>query len=805
MEIHYLNLLFIRYIQENFVADLPTIRSLYTYTTLLLFSLLFALPAHAESTVSPVANPSSSESSQSDIYKSLAILIEDPKARDKLVQELKSLSEDKADTPPTTNEGVNKPAKKITDGVAENVAEESQAVVQSMITTLQDSWLAISALWNPQDTTVTEWLSELFKISIVISATVAALIILRLLARFLFNSTHRFAKRDHLVHPFVIKTTAIVMATVVDLTAVALAWLAGYGVALLWVGKVGDIDITQTLFLNIFLAVEISKVILRTLFSSRHEVLRILPMNTDTARYWSLFLSSIIGLVGYGTLFVVPFISMTISENLSELVNLLVVLFTVIYGLVVIYKSKNKVRQQMIATAEQCKFGATDVLLRILARTWHWFATIYILVLGSSLIISPEETLPVILLATLKTVAVVLIGMAAVALFDFASKYTVQLPKVLTQHLANADARVNQQLPRVFKILKIVVVLLMISSILDAWHVINLVEWLSSPVGTNVLVTFFSIFFIIAISMLIWIVLASWIEHRLNPEDSQRAPSAREKTLLTIFRNAIAITITIMTTMIVLSEVGLNIGPLIAGAGVIGLAIGFGAQKLVEDVITGIFIQLENAINTGDVVKAGGITGVAEKLTIRSLGLRDLSGTFHIIPFSSVDTVSNFMREFAYHVGEYGVAYREDTDEVIIKLRDAFDELMSDEANRSLILTEELEVHGVTALADSSVNVRVRIKTLPGSQFSIGRAYNRLVKRHLDAAGIEIPFPHLTLYFGEDKDGKAPAAPLRMVDEIEVKELFTENLKGNQSSSKQKEITQGDASTNPSKKGDFDD
>lgn len=152
-----------------------------------------------------------------------------------------------------------------------------------------------------------------------------------------------------------------------------------------------------------------------------------------------------------------------------------------------------------------------------------------------------------------------------------------------------------------------------------------------------------------------------------------------------------------MTVMIVLAEIGVNIGPLLAGAGVLGLAIGFGAQKLVQDVITGVFIQMENAINTGDIVTASGITGTAEKLTIRSLGLRDLSGTYHMIPFSSVDTVSNFMREFAYHVGEYGVAYREDTDQVIVHLREAFAELMADPEQREKILVDELEVHGVTA------------------------------------------------------------------------------------------------------------
>lgn len=259
--------------------------------------------------------------------------------------------------------------------------------------------------------------------------------------------------------------------------------------------------------------------------------------------------------------------------------------------------------------------------------------------------------------------------------------------------------------------------------------------------------------------MIFWIGAASWIEQRLNPNTGVGEPSAREKTLLTIFRNALAITLIVMTLMIVLAEIGINIGPLIAGAGVLGLAIGFGAQKLVQDIITGVFIQLENAINTGEVVTAGGITGTAETLTIRSLGIRDLSGTYHLIPFSSVDTVSNYMRGFGYHVGEYGVAYREDIDEVIVRLREAFAELISDPEQKAKVI-DDLEVHGVTALADSSVNIRVRIKTLPGAQWAIGRAYNRLVKYHLDAAGIEIPYPHLTMYFGQDKEGGAPPAPV---------------------------------------------
>lgn len=218
-----------------------------------------------------------------------------------------------------------------------------------------------------------------------------------------------------------------------------------------------------------------------------------------------------------------------------------------------------------------------------------------------------------------------------------------------------------------------------------------------------------------------------------------------------------------ITGMIVLSEIGINIGPLIAGAGVLGLAIGFGAQKLVQDVITGVFIQIENAMNTGDVVTVGGITGTAERLSIRSVGIRDLSGTYHIVPFSSVDTVSNYMREYGNHVGEYGIGYSESIDEAIEQLKLAFEDLKASEEHGFKLLAD-LTVAGVTALADSSVNIRVVIKTTPGDQWAVGRAYNRLVKMRFDEAGIEIPFPHTTLYFGDNKNGNPPPAHVRVLE-----------------------------------------
>ena len=402
------------------------------------------------------------------------------------------------------------------------------------------------------------------------------------------------------------------------------------------------------------------------------------------------------------------------------------------------------------------------VSLAIGARIWHVLAIIYLAAILVTSILSPEEALPFMLAASGQTIVAVVVGIALAALLTQVILRRIRIGDELRAKFPLLEARLNAYVPTALKIARFLILAVVLAFIVDAWTPFDLGAWVASDAGAGLIGRLFSVALIVVLALLVWLVIASWIEFRLNP-DAGAAPNPRARTLLTIFRNAVAIALVVVTSMVVLAEIGINIAPLLAGAGVLGLAIGFGAQKLVQDVITGVFIQLERAIDVGDTVTAGGITGTVERMTIRSLGLRDLSGTYHLLPFSSVDTVSNYNRDFAYHVGEYGIGYREDTDEAIAHLRAAFEELLQDPALRGQIIGDQLEVHGVTALADSAVNIRVRIKTLPGSQFPIGRAYNRLVKRHFDAAGIEIPFPHMTLYFGEDKQGKAPPAWLKLL------------------------------------------
>jgi len=200
--------------------------------------------------------------------------------------------------------------------------------------------------------------------------------------------------------------------------------------------------------------------------------------------------------------------------------------------------------------------------------------------------------------------------------------------------------------------------------------------------------------------------------------------------------------------MMVLNELGFDIKPILAGAGIVGLAVGFGAQNLVRDVISGLFMIIENQVRVGDVAILNGTGGLVEAVNLRTTVLRGLDGAVHIFPNGTVNTISNLTHNFSFYLFDIGVAYKEDTDRVINVLNQLSDEIMADPTFSPEIL-EPLEILGVDKFDDSAVIIKARIKTKPIKQWMVGREMNRRIKRRFDEEGIEIPFPHRTIYFGE--------------------------------------------------------
>jgi len=214
----------------------------------------------------------------------------------------------------------------------------------------------------------------------------------------------------------------------------------------------------------------------------------------------------------------------------------------------------------------------------------------------------------------------------------------------------------------------------------------------------------------------------------------------RTRTLMDMLQNVVSVAIFTVASLTILQELGVNIMPILTGAGILGLALGFGAQTLVKDIISGFFLILENQVRVGDVAQINGTGGLVEAINLRTIVLRDQGGVVHVFPCGSVNTLANLSKDFSFAVLDIGVAYKHDTDDVVAVLKATADELQATTEFGALML-EPIEIIGVDAFGDSSVTIRIRMKTLPLKQWTIAREYRRRIKKAFDAAGIEIPFP----------------------------------------------------------------
>ncbi len=263
---------------------------------------------------------------------------------------------------------------------------------------------------------------------------------------------------------------------------------------------------------------------------------------------------------------------------------------------------------------------------------------------------------------------------------------------------------------------------------------------------------------------LVVVLIGAFVLIKLGKEAVNRMMAALEKrellhaerlkntqTLARIFSNMVSVTIGVIAVIVILGELGVDIAPILAGAGVVGVAVGLGAQSLIKDFINGCFILLENQFNVGDVVKVAGVAGLVESISMRMTKLRDLEGNVHIVPNGAIGVVTNMTKEWSRCVLNIGVAYKENVDNVMRVLKEIADGLCADENFKDLIL-EPLEILGVDEFGDSQVTIKVMLKTQPIKQWTVAREYRRRIKNTFDEKGIEIPFPHLTLYMGEGEN-----------------------------------------------------
>ena len=276
------------------------------------------------------------------------------------------------------------------------------------------------------------------------------------------------------------------------------------------------------------------------------------------------------------------------------------------------------------------------------------------------------------------------------------------------------------------------------------------VTWLISTLPSLLIIAILAFILLKVTNLFLRRIKPIMLKHMESGSDlDSRELEKRLDTLLGILRSIIKVIIWVMVGMLVLRKIGIDIAPIIAGAGIVGLAVGFGAQELVRDFIAGFFMLLENQIREGDVAIVNGTGGLVEHVGMRTIVLRDLSGVVHVFQNGKINTLSNMTKNWSGMVFDIGVAYKEDTDKVAEVIQQVAEELRADPDFRDKIL-EPIEIFGVDGFGDSAVIMKARFKTVPIEQWAVGREYRRRLKKAFDEQGIEIPFPHRTIYWGEE-------------------------------------------------------
>ena len=571
-------------------------------------------------------------------------------------------------------------------------------------------------------------------------------LVIRLLARPRFELREREGDSDWLRALFLLERTAL------DLAPVGAFAVAAYTTMALADPRPGT-RVVALIIVNANLLVRAVTVVARMILRPRYSSIRLLRLADETASYLFFWVRRLAVVSVYGYFIADALLLLGAGEEAHALARKLVGLL--LAAMLVMFVLQNRVAvRRWIAGADPSASGAWGRARVSLAVIWHVLAIAYTVAVYTVWAVELQGGFDHLVHGTVVTLLTVALASAAITGSRKAIERGFRVNEETRRRFPRLEERVNRNRGFLEIAVRSLVGAVAVLVVLDAWG-LGPFAWLSSEGGRAFAGHLVTIVLVAGGALSAWEVLSTVVERYLDERDEsgevvQRG--ARIRTFLPLLRNVVRIVLLLFVVLIVLSEIGINIGPLLAGAGIVGLAVSFGAQSLVKDVITGFFILLEDTISVGDVVDLGGHLGIVESMSIRSVRLRDLEGTVHTVPFGEVASVLNMTKDFSYAFMDVGIAYREDVDQVVEVLREIGEGMQADEEFGPLIL-EPLEVLGLESFGASSVNVRIRLKTLPIKQWAVRREYQRRMKRVFDERGIEIPFPHQTVYFGTDKTG----------------------------------------------------
>lgn len=561
------------------------------------------------------------------------------------------------------------------------------------------------------------------------------------------------------------KIPLLLLRAAIDVLPVAAFAVAGFG-ALALTEPPAAVRLTGIAFLNASILLQVVLLVSRGVLSPASPNLRLLRVRDETARRLLHWVRTITFILVYGLFLASAGRTLGMPAELHAAVLKLVGLASSVLLIALVLQFRRPVASWLkgeMAPEDAGRIRTTSRTGRLLrgagrrlAGVWHVIAILYVVVSYGIWALEIDGGFEFLLRAGGYTLLAVAVARLLGRIVDAATRGL----RALLVHPGTTPPwyalRAERYIAPIGRFVRVVIGVTAAIVVLDAWG-LETVAWLETGTGRRIAASAISILLVVGIALVAWEVMSALIERYLTGTDGNGTPverSARARTLLPLLRNAFLVILVTMVALTTLSELGMDIGPLLAGAGVIGLAIGFGSQTLVKDVITGLFILFEDTISVGDVVNVGDKGGLVEGITIRTIRLRDFDGTVHTVPFSAVTSISNMTKDFSFYVFNVTVAYNEDVDRVIQVLEQIGREIRADPRFTPLILAP-LEIFGVDAFQDSAVLIKARIKTRPIQQWNVGRAFNGLMKKRFAEAGIEIPFPQRTLHFATP----LPAAP----------------------------------------------
>lgn len=713
---------------------------------LLIFLAGIALPAGA---AEPSA-PAEAAAKPADLQR-LVDTLEDETKRKAFVGDLKALidvqKKEEAKRAPSLGTRVLELVSSKMEGAGAQLGAAAEAVLD--LPRLA-GWIQ-NGLADPQRRA--DWLVLVAKLALVLAAGLVA----QQAAQWLLRRPYALIKAQAAAS----KMTRILLAllrTVLDLVAIG-AFLAVTYAVLTLTEPNHTARVAALAFINAIVASRAILAVAKLVFAPNFASMRFLPMTGETANYGYLWVRRLTYLTVYGYFAIEALPALGVltgaHETLRKLLGLIVCLLLIIL-----------VMQNRHAVAHEIRGDAGPFLgqfRRRLADVWHLLVIMYLVTIYGVWALELPGGFEFILRATLVSLVILAIAQGVVLVLGRVIRRGFSLNDEQKIRFPGLEARANKYLPVLMIVAQVFIYGVAALAFLQTWG-LGVVEWLSSPLGIAVAGRIARIVMIVAIALIVWEVVSAMVERYLAATDHDGHVvhrGQRAQTLLPLLRNIVLIVISVMITLTVLSELGVDTGPLLAGAGILGLAVGFGAQTFVKDVITGFFILVEDTVAVGDVVEVGGHGGKVEAMSIRSIQLRDVHGDVHRVPFSEVKSTINRSKGFSFAVFQIGVAYREDTDRCMNVIREVGDEMLTDAGLAADILAD-IEIMGVESFADSAVVIGARIKVKAGKQVGVQRGFNRLLKKRFDAEGIEMPFPHQTVYFGVDRRGEAPPAHIRI-------------------------------------------